>query len=61
MVSDVDDTAAEKAVSKLSQQGIKAVYTHCDVSQKDQVQHLIKQTVQQLGGVDIMVANAGVH
>lgn len=61
MVSDVDDSAAEQAVTKLNQQGIKAIYTHCDVSRKEQVQHLIKQTVEQLGGIDIMVANAGVQ
>lgn len=61
MVSDIDDPAAQQAVSQLSQQGIKASFTHCDVSKKDQVQNLISQTVQQLGGVDILVANAGVH
>eukprot|EP00878_Enallax_costatus_P036794 GHUV01041352.1.p1 GENE.GHUV01041352.1~~GHUV01041352.1.p1 ORF type:complete len:208 (+),score=34.21 GHUV01041352.1:309-932(+) len=60
MLSDIDDSAADTAVSRLSEQGIKAVYTHCDVSKRDQVQHLISQTVQQLGGVDIMVANAGI-
>jgi NAD(P)-dependent dehydrogenase (short-subunit alcohol dehydrogenase family) len=59
MVSDVDDSAAQQAVNSLKQQGIKAEYTHCDVSKKDQVQRLIQQTVQQLGGVDILVANAG--
>jgi len=60
MVSDVDDGAAASAVSKLQQQGISASYTHCDVSNSEQVQQLITKTVEQLGGVDIMVANAGI-
>lgn len=60
MVSDVDDSAAQSAVNSLKQQGIRAEYTHCDVSKKDQVQQLIQQTVQQLGGIDILVANAGI-
>ncbi|KAF6254965.1 hypothetical protein COO60DRAFT_1537787 [Scenedesmus sp. NREL 46B-D3] len=60
MVSDVDDIAAQQAVDSLLQQGIRAEYTHCDVANKDQVQQLIQQTVQQLGGVDILVANAGI-
>jgi NAD(P)-dependent dehydrogenase (short-subunit alcohol dehydrogenase family) len=59
MVSDVDDSAAQQAVNSLKQQGIKAEYAHCDVSKKNQVQQLIQQTVQQLGGIDILVANAG--
>eukprot|EP00882_Tetradesmus_deserticola_P001996 GHRQ01002141.1.p1 GENE.GHRQ01002141.1~~GHRQ01002141.1.p1 ORF type:complete len:264 (+),score=115.03 GHRQ01002141.1:151-942(+) len=60
MVSDVDDSAAQQAVNSLKQQGIRAGYVHCDVSKKDQVQQLVQQTVQQLGGVDILVANAGI-
>jgi NAD(P)-dependent dehydrogenase (short-subunit alcohol dehydrogenase family) len=59
MVSDVDDAAAEQAVNNLTQQGITALYTHCDVSNKAQVQNLIQTTVQKLGGLDIVVANAG--
>lgn len=60
MVSDIDDTAAATAVSNLTQQGINAAFQHCDVSDSKQVQQLITNTVQQLGGVDIMVANAGI-
>lgn len=59
MVSDVDDQAAEKALISLKEQGIQALYTRCDVSKKEQVQRLVQQTVEQLGGVDILVANAG--
>lgn len=61
MLSDIDDSSAERAVSQLSSEGIKAPYTHCDVSRKDQVQNLIHHTVQQLGSIDIVVANAGMY
>lgn len=60
MVSDMDDTAAAAAVAKLKQQGISASFCHCDVASSDQVQQLISHTTQQLGGVDILVANAGI-
>lgn len=60
MLSDIDDQAAEAALAKLTEQGIRARYTHCDVSRKDQVLHLVQQTVEQLGGVDVFVANAGI-
>jgi hypothetical protein len=37
MVSDVDDAAGTTAVDSLKQQGINAAFTHCDVSNSEQV------------------------
>lgn len=59
VVSDVDDAAAGAAVQALTAQGIAARYTRCDVSRKDQVESLVASTVESLGGIDILVANAG--
>lgn len=59
MLADVDQQAGVTAVEKLQEAGIEATYTACDVSSKQDVDRLIDHTVQQLGGVDIMVANAG--
>eukprot|EP00879_Flechtneria_rotunda_P015233 GHRR01015924.1.p1 GENE.GHRR01015924.1~~GHRR01015924.1.p1 ORF type:complete len:227 (+),score=72.08 GHRR01015924.1:180-860(+) len=58
MLGDIDDQAATEAVGRLKDQGIQATFTHCDVSQEPQVQNLIQQTIELLGGVDILVANA---
>eukprot|EP00877_Chromochloris_zofingiensis_P005984 jgi/Chrzof1/1639/Cz10g15110.t1 len=60
MLADVDQQAGVTAVEKLQEAGIEATYTACDVSSKQDVDRLIDHTVQQLGGVDIMVANAGI-
>eukprot|EP00879_Flechtneria_rotunda_P009229 GHRR01009662.1.p1 GENE.GHRR01009662.1~~GHRR01009662.1.p1 ORF type:complete len:260 (+),score=80.18 GHRR01009662.1:180-959(+) len=60
MLGDIDDQAATEAVGRLKDQGIQATFTHCDVSQEPQVQNLIQQTIELLGGVDILVANAGI-
>ena len=40
--------------------GTRAVGIKCDVSQKASVDNLILNTVEQLGGLDILVANAGI-
>lgn len=39
--------------------GEKAVFTHCDVMQEDDIQSLIKTTVDQFGRVDTLFNNAG--
>jgi NAD(P)-dependent dehydrogenase (short-subunit alcohol dehydrogenase family) len=39
----------------------KVIAQQTDVSQPEQVSNLIKNTVEQLGGLDILVANAGVY
>lgn len=60
LLGDVDDAAGAAAVAALSEDGINARYQHCDVRAKTQVQSLIASAVSMLGGVDVLVANAGI-
>lgn len=54
------DSAAQ-VVQQIEGAGGKALAAEADISQPDQVQHLIDQTVQKFGRLDILVNNAGVE
>jgi 2-dehydro-3-deoxy-D-gluconate 5-dehydrogenase len=47
------------AVAELRQLGGEAVQVQVDVTQPPQVQRMVEQTRTELGGVDILIANAG--
>jgi 3-hydroxybutyrate dehydrogenase len=44
-----------------SQFGVKAVYSAADMTKPDQIHGMIDQAVSELGGVDILINNAGVQ
>jgi meso-butanediol dehydrogenase/(S,S)-butanediol dehydrogenase/diacetyl reductase len=52
-------SAALKVVEDLKALGRKAIAINADVSKSDQVQAMIKRTVEELGSIDILVNNAG--
>jgi NAD(P)-dependent dehydrogenase (short-subunit alcohol dehydrogenase family) len=49
----------EQAASELEQLGVRAIGLGCDVRDPEQVQHVVGQAVEELGGVDVLVNNAG--
>lgn len=58
VVSDIDGAAAEAAAATLP--GGRARAIACDVRREDQVRALIDRTVSELGGLHVLVPNAGV-
>ncbi|CAE7212555.1 unnamed protein product [Rhizoctonia solani] len=44
-----------------STHGSKTHYGPCDVSVESQVESLVETAVKELGGIDVMVANAGIY
>jgi len=46
-------------VKEAEEQGLKALYTVCDVTKKTQREKLIQNTVDTFGRIDILVSNAG--
>lgn len=60
VLSDVADDAGQQATQRLCGQGGDAVYQHCDVSQKPEVEALFDFAIEQYGRVDTAIANAGI-
>ena len=62
VVADLNEEAGKAFVEKLSAQKSsgKAVFIRTDVSDPASVKELISSTVMELGGLDLMVSNAGV-
>lgn len=60
-ISDVHERRLAEAVEALKRDtGLQAVYGQlCDVSQQDQVDALIQAAETQLGGIDVLINNAG--
>ena len=55
VVTDVDDTRGQKLAQELG-----ALYVHCDVGDKAQVDALVAQTMAAHGRIDVLVNNAGI-
>ncbi len=50
-----------KVVTEIKAAGGHAIFVQCDVSQKAQIDNLVKKTVEHYGVIDIVVNNAGVN
>ena len=56
--SDINDEGGEKLVQELKSADGRATYSHCDVSDPDQVKASIDGTVEEFGRIDILFNNA---
>jgi len=57
---DVADAAGEALAAELRATGTQALYAHCDVAHKGQVDAALAATLAGLGPVDALVNNAGI-
>ena len=60
VVSDISLEDCQKVVKEIEKEGGEAMAIKCDVSKKEEVDNMIKQTVEKWGKVDILVNNAGI-
>ncbi|MEQ8802994.1 MAG: SDR family NAD(P)-dependent oxidoreductase, partial [Haliea sp.] len=61
MLSDTNDGNGEAVAESIRAAGGTAFYQHCDVSDEAQVQALMQAAAEQLGGIDVLHNNAGIH
>ncbi|HEY9096664.1 MAG TPA: SDR family NAD(P)-dependent oxidoreductase, partial [Hydrogenophaga sp.] len=60
-VADLNPEAAQAAAEDLRQMGVKAIAIGVDVTDEAGVDAAVQRTVDELGGLDILVSNAGIQ
>jgi len=61
LIADLNPEAGEKKTKELTGAGYKADFVKCDVTQESDVTNVVDTAVKTLGGLDIMVNNAGIY
>lgn len=59
-IVDIDIDEAEKTAKELEEKGIKAIAIKTDVTNPKQVNAMIDEVVEKLGGLDVAFCNAGI-
>ncbi len=59
-VVDVDRANGQAVVRTIVEGGGRAIFLRCDVTQTRDCQRAVQQTVDELGGLDILFNNAGI-
>lgn len=49
------------ACKKIGKLGVKAFPIRCDVTKSDEIENLVHKTVKEMGGINILINNAGVE
>ena len=60
-IADINQAAADAAAAQIRTRGVKASAVLMDVTNEEQVEAGVAKTVKDLGGVDILVSNAGIQ
>lgn len=60
-ILDIDSTMAERTAADLSAQGARVIAVPCDVADEQQVDTAVGVVIEKLGGIDILINNAGRH
>ncbi|WNH12574.1 SDR family NAD(P)-dependent oxidoreductase [Thalassobellus suaedae] len=60
VVSDVNVEQGERVVNEIGSIGGKAIFVKCDISKREDVEHLVKKTVDEFGRLDCAVNSAGI-
>lgn len=60
VVAEINEKTGRKTVGEILEKGDKAIFISCDVSDSEQVDKAIQQTVTEFGRLDIGINNAGI-
>jgi NAD(P)-dependent dehydrogenase (short-subunit alcohol dehydrogenase family) len=58
--ADVDQKAGERIIQEIKKAGGEGIFIRTDVSQKEDVEKMVAETVKKYGKLDIIVNNAGI-
>src|ERR1700712_5639856 len=57
---DIDDARGNALAASLVERGHRAIYRHCNVASKAEVDAALAETLHAFGHVDILINNAGI-
>ncbi len=60
VVSDISLEGCEKVVDEVKNLGGQAIAVKCDVTKKQEIEEMVKETLDKFGKIDILVNNAGI-
>ncbi|MBU0476603.1 3-oxoacyl-ACP reductase FabG [Patescibacteria group bacterium] len=60
-VSDISEEDCQKVVEEIKEKGGEAIAIKCNVTEKGEVEEMVKKTVEKFGKIDILVNNAGIY
>lgn len=60
VIADVLDEPAAKTVEEIKKKGKDAMYVHCDVSDRKQVNDMVNKAIAKFKKIDILVVSAGI-
>ena len=60
VVSDISLEDCQKVVDEIKKNGGEAIAVKCDVSKKQEVDEMVRETIEKFGKIDILVNNAGI-
>lgn len=59
-IADLDEAAGNEICKKIQEEGGKAIFIHCDVSQASDCQRLVQKVIDTWERIDILFNNAGI-
>jgi NAD(P)-dependent dehydrogenase (short-subunit alcohol dehydrogenase family) len=59
-VVDLDEAGGEAVAGMIEEKGGQAIFVRCDVTQAQDCLSAVRRTVDELGGLDILINNAGI-
>lgn len=59
MIGDIRTELAEETAGIVTSAGGKACFVHCDVGNEEDVETMTSKTIEEFGGLNILVSNAG--
>ncbi|MCX7778955.1 MAG: 3-oxoacyl-ACP reductase FabG [Patescibacteria group bacterium] len=60
VVSDLDENDCQKVVEEIKEIGSDGLAVKCDVTNKKEIEEMVRKTVKKFGKIDILVNNAGI-